>query len=407
MDKLAYGFWGCYFGMTALMLAGSAMAFNRSLHRISLNAGLSATASGLFVLAFLGALPIPDPDTLSRVLAHVAIAASSALAYLLFSIVGALDDHQARRRAQCALAALALGGVALGWLLPAVRALAVGVGIAWWLGLVALGVALRSAWRGERLAWRAFFAVLFLLIVMIGLGLIALARGQVPWQVHAVSALAGTAYLTLMASALWVRYAYLIELNQIMAHGPSYDPVTRMRSHTETGQMIVNAFKHQRDQPMALGILFVSIGNLYALEKLHGTAAMNHALFVCAGRLRQVVPAQFESGRFGEDGFLLLLPECRDSGQLIKLAHRLGPRMAKAVTLNTSVDTTRRESEQTRWRADLGIGVLMVSDPAAKVSATLATARAMSCTAMSYASRVAWFDHASGEAVELPSPRTS
>ncbi|MDP2816816.1 MAG: diguanylate cyclase [Polaromonas sp.] len=407
MDKLAYGFWGCYFGTTALMLAGSAMAFNRSLHRISLNAALSATASGFFVLAFLGALPISDPDSLSRFLAHVAIAASSALAYLLFSIVGALDNRKARRRTQWALVALALGGVALGWLLPAAHALAVGVGIAWWQGLVALGVALRSAWRGDRLAWQAFFAVLFLLIAMIGLGLIALARGQMPWQVHAVSALAGTAYLSLMASALWVRYSYQIELNQIMAQGPSYDPVTRMRSHSETGQMLVSAFKRRRDQPTALGMLVVSIGNLYTLEKLHGTAAMNHALFVCAGRLRQVTPAQVELGRFGEDGFLLLLPECSDSGQLIKLAHRLGPRMAKAVTLNTSLDSTKRESEQTRWRADLGIGVLMVSDPTAKVSVTLATARAMSRTAMSYASRVAWFDHASGEAVELPVLRPS
>lgn len=402
MDKLAYGFWGCYFGTTALMLAGSAMAFNRSLHRISLNAALSATASGFFVLAFLGVLPISDPDSLSRFLAHVAIAASTVLAYLLFSIVGALDKRQVRQRTQWALAALALGGAALGWLLPVVYALAIGVGIAWWLGLVALGVALRSAWRGDRLAWRAFFGVLFMLIAMIGLSLIAMARGQVPWQVHAVSALAGTAYLTLMASALWVRYSYLIELNQIMAHGPSYDPVTRMRSHSETGQMIGTAFKRQRDQPSALGMLVVSIGNLYALEKLHGTAAANHALFVCAGRLRLAAPAQFELGRFGEDGFLLLLPDCRDSGQLIKLAHRLGSRMAKSVSLNTSLDTTRRESEQTRWQADLGVGVLMVSDPAAKVSVTLATARAMSRTAMSYASRVAWFDHASGEAVELP-----
>lgn len=407
MDKLAYGFWGCYFGTTALMLAGSAVAFNRSLHRISLNAALSATASGFFVLAFLGALPISDPDTLSRFLAHVAIAAATVLAYLLFSIVGALDSGKTRRRTQWALAALALGGVALGWQLPAVHALALGVGIAWWLGLVALGVAVRSAWRGDRLAWRAFFGVLSLLIAMVGLGLIALARGQLPWQVHAVSALAGTAYLTLMASALWVRYTYLIELNQIMAHGPSYDPVTRMRSHSETGQMLVSAFKRRRDQPSALGMLVVSIGNLYALEKLHGTAAANHALFICAGRLRLAVPAQFELGRFGEDGFLLLLPECKDSGQLIRLAHRLGARLAKWVTLNTSLDNTKRESEQTRWRANIGIGVLMVSDPSAKVSVTLATARAMSRTAMSYASRVAWFDQASGEAVELPVLRAS
>jgi hypothetical protein len=48
MDKLAFGFWGVYFGTAVLMLAGSALAFAPSLRRISLNAGLAATASSFF-----------------------------------------------------------------------------------------------------------------------------------------------------------------------------------------------------------------------------------------------------------------------------------------------------------------------------------------------------------------------
>lgn len=52
-----------------------------------------------------------------------------------------------------------------------------------------------------------------------------------------------------MASVLWTRYSYLIELNQVMAHGPSYDPVTRMRSHSETGNMVGAAFKHYTTNP--------------------------------------------------------------------------------------------------------------------------------------------------------------
>ncbi len=402
MDKLAYGFWGCYFGTTALMLAGAGVGFTRSLHRISLNAALSAAASSFFVIAFLGGLPIADEDTLLRFLAHVAMAVSIILAYLLFSIVGALDRRRARRATQLALALLGAGGVILGWQLPPAQALALGVGIAGWLGLAALGVALRSAWRGDRLAWRAVFGVFFMLVAMLGLSWIALARGQVPWQLHAVSALSGTAYLVMMASALWVRYSYLIELKQIMAHGPSYDPVTRLRSHTETGQMLGNAFRRQHDEPTLLGVLVVSIGNLYALENLHGKAAVNHALFVCAGRLRRAVPRDVELGRFGEDGFVLLMRDCRDSGNLIKLAHLVAARLGKSVVLNTSLDEARRESEQTRWRADIGVGVVMVNGRHDTVAGTLATARAMSRTALSYASRVAWYDQGSGEAVELP-----
>ncbi|MGC1172664.1 GGDEF domain-containing protein [Polaromonas sp.] len=435
MDKLAFGFWGFYFGMTALMLAGAALAFVRSLHRISLNAGLSATASSFFVFAFLGGLPIEEEGTQARVLAHIAMAVSGFLAYLLFSILGLLDRRKVRHRTRLALAVLALGGMAVSWLLAPQQALMLGLVSAWSLGALAFGIAVRSAYRGDRLAWTAVLGVLFMLIGMAGLGWIALARGQAPWQVHAVSALAGTAYLITMAAALWTRYSYLIELHQVMTLGPSYDPVTRMRSHTETGQMLGDIFRGRRDEPVApgmsrgqdhpgpegadggrealhrpgrfVGVMVVSIGNLYALERLHGAAAVNHALFVCAGRLQRSVPAFVETGRFSADGFVLLIRNCSDSGQLVRLAHRLGARLSKSVTLNTSLDAARRESEQTRWQAEIGIGVLLVSDPAAKASGVLATCKAMSRAAMSYASRVAWFDHASGEAVELPVPETS
>ncbi|MDI1342244.1 GGDEF domain-containing protein [Polaromonas sp.] len=437
MDKLAFGFWGVYFGTATLMLAGSALGFSRSLHRISLNAGLSATASSFFVIAFLGGLPIEDEDTLARVLAHIAMLVSGFLAYLLFSILGLLRGRKGRLQTRLALTVLVLGVIAAGWLLPPVPSLALGLGFAWTLGVVALAVSLRSAYRGDRLAWTAVLGVFFMLVAMLGLGWIALVRGQEAWPVHAVSALAGTAYLVTMAAALWTRYSYLIELHQVMALGPSYDPVTRMRSHTETGQMVGDIFRRGREEPTGsdaagtpdadeageagevgaaadpapmaprrsgtvVGVMVVSIGNLYALERLHGMAAVNHALFVCAGRLRRAVPAYVEMGRFSADGFVLLLRDCKDSGQLIRLAHEVEARLSKSVVLNTSLDAARRESEQTRWRAEIGVGVLLVSDPVARASSVLAACKAMSRTAMSYASRVAWLDQTSGEAVELP-----
>ncbi len=117
MDKLAYGFWGCYFGITVLMLAGSVVTFTQSLHRISLNAALSATAASFFALAFLGGLPISNEDTLARFLTHVALSASAFLAYLLFSIVGAMARRKPRERTRLALVGLTVVGMAFSWLL--------------------------------------------------------------------------------------------------------------------------------------------------------------------------------------------------------------------------------------------------------------------------------------------------
>ncbi|MDO9404458.1 MAG: GGDEF domain-containing protein [Polaromonas sp.] len=401
MEKLAIGFWGCYFGTTALMLAGSALAYGKSLHRISINAAVSALASAFFVIAFLGWLPIANPDHLARFLAHVASIASSLLVYLLLSMLGVLRSPGVRRYAALALAVLALTLLGVGWALKPLQALALSSSGTLFLGVLGFVVCLRSALRGDRLAWAAVVGVGCMMVAVAGLSWIALARGGAPWQVHAIAALAATVYLTAMASVLWVRYAYLVELHRVMAHGPSYDPVTRMRSHSETGQLVGEVFKSFREQPAPLGVIVLTIANLYSLEKLHGQSAVNHALFVCAGRLRRLVPGHVEMGRLGNDGFLLMMRNCSESGQLIHLAQAVQKRLSKSVVLNTGSASTMVEAGQTPWNAEIGVGVLLVSQPEIRGPAAIAMGRGMSRTAMSYASRIAWYDRISGQIAEL------
>src|SRR5207253_6389515 len=132
--------------------------------------------------------------------------------------------------------------------------------------------------------------VSFMLVAVAGLTWIAFER-DVGWPVHAVSAVAGMAYLAVMAYALWARYSYLLELSEAMAQGPAYDPVTRMLSHSETSHMLNDVFVRRHGEVRVIGIIVISIANLYALENLHGRAAFNHALFICASRLRRCVPA--------------------------------------------------------------------------------------------------------------------
>ena len=405
MEQFVIGFWGSFFGATALMLAASAFAFRHALQRVARNAAVSALASALFVVAFLGGLPIEDADTLARLLAHIACSVSALLAYLLFSVLGVLRQPATRRSTIVALAALAGGVIGVGWLLPPLQALAWGVAMACLLGGVALFLSLLSAARGERLARVAVAGLCFMLVAVVGLSWIALDRAHVPWQVHAVSAMAATAYLASMAWVLWVRYFYLIELKEVLAHGPGYDPVTRMRTHAETGNMVGAAFKRFHDDPVPLGMVVVTIANLYMLEKLYGLAAVNHALFVCAGRLRRSLPGHVEMGRLGDDGFLLLQYNCRDSGALIKLGRGVQAHLSRSVVLNTGLTADSLEHPQkqrTRWAADVGVGVLRVSRADASAASAVAMGRGMARTAWSYPSRVAWFDEKSGEIVAMP-----
>jgi GGDEF domain-containing protein len=402
MDPLAIGFWGAFFGSVALMLAGSLAAFARSLHRVALAAALSAVVSALFVIAYLGWLPLADADTEMRLLAHIAVLTAVTLGLMLLAMLGLMRQPAPARRVRGGLIALGALVLGAGWALEAEPALALSSVMAFGLGAAMLVTCIRSARRGDRLAWVAVSGVSCMLVAVTGLSWIALHRQGVSWGVHAVSAAASVAYLATMATALWIRYSYLIELREVVAHGPSYDPITRMRSHAETGQMVGLAFFRQHeDISRPLGVAVISIGNLYTLENLHGRAALNHALFVCASRLRRCVPADVEMGRLGDDGFLLLVRSSAETQRLVQLGRLVAERLSRPVKLSTSAAPADLEEGQANWIAQVGVGILATTAQV-RPSAAVSMARAMSRTAWSYATRVAWHDQASGRIAELP-----
>ncbi|AEG93135.1 GGDEF domain-containing protein [Ramlibacter tataouinensis] len=404
MDKLVVGIWGAFFGTVALMLAASLVAFARSLHRVALTAALSALMSGVFAAAYLGALPVVRPQAEARWLAHVAAVCSTALGLMLLAMLGLMRDELQARRIRRVAAGLATGVLALGWLLDPFHALALSSLWSCGVGAAGLLLCLRGALRGDPLGWLAVAGVSFMLLAVVGLSWIALDRQGVPWPVHAASALAGMAYLATIATAMWARYSYLIELREVLAHGPNYDPVTRLRSHAETaGPMVGAAFFRHEGERRPVGVIAVSIGNLYALENLHGRAAANHALFVCASRLRRCVPAQVEMGRLGDDGFLLLMRNASDTEALLSLARQVGARLLRPVALTTGQQPRQLDNAGMQWVAEVGVGVLQAL-PMMRPSTAVSMARAMSRTAWTYPSRIAWFDRVTEQIAELPAP---
>ena len=402
MEKLIIGLWGCFFGMTVVILAGSVVAYLRGLHRVSMNAALTALFSALYAVAFLGGFAMGSAGSLARFLAHLTVLVAGFLTYQLLMTLSLLRTPDSRQRTAYALVGVCVVVLALGWLLSPLQALAVSSAVSCVLALFALATSLRSAVKGERLAWVAVVSVFCILVALAGFAWIALRRDQALLAVHVITAVAATLYVASLAHVMWTRYEYLIELHEVMAHGPGYDPVTRMRSHLETGQMVGDIFKGFRDKPSPMGVVVLTIANLYALEQLHGAPAVNNAFFVCAGRLRRWVPRQVEIGRLGKDGFLLIMQNCTDSKRVIDMARAVEVRLRRSVTLNTSREVSRLGTGSTVWVAEIGVGVLVVANPTAKGSEAISAALRMSRTAVSYTSKIAWFDHTSAEPVELP-----
>jgi GGDEF domain-containing protein len=399
MDPLAAGFWGAFFGTAALMLAISLAAFFRAGRRVALLAALSAVVSAAFVVAYLGWLPVEGAPE-ARLLAHVAILAAAILAPLLLSLLGLLRERAIVVRTIWLFTAIAVLVIGVGWILEPTEALVVSWISTFSIGTVMMVIALRATARGNRLARTTVAGMSLMLLALGGLSWIALERSG-SWPVHALSALASMGFLSVMAYATWERFSYLLELSEVMAHGPSYDPVTRMRSHSETGQMVGDIFFHRDAEERPVGVLAVCIGNLYALENLHGRAAFNHALFICAGRLRRCVPQTVEMGRLGEDGFLLLTRSMEDLRGLEQLARDLRDRLTRPVNLSIGRSPGRIDARATGWVADVGIGVLSTTTKVRPAQA-VGTVRAMARTAWTYATRIAFFDDKAGQIAELP-----
>ena len=402
MEKLIYGLWGCFFGLTTVILVGSLVAYLRSLHRIAVNAALTAVASAFYVLAFLGGSSVNNADMLARFLAHLTMLVAGFLTYQLLISLSLLKAPGAVVRVSFGLAGLCAIVLGLGWSLSPLQALAVSSAASCLLALFALAISLRNALKGERMAWVAVVSVFCILVALAGFASIALYREKPLLTVHVITAVAATFYVASLAYVIWTRYVYLIELHEVMAHGPGYDPVTRMRSHQETGQMVGSIFKDFRNKPSPMGVVVLTIANLYSLEQLHGVAAVNNAFFVCAGRLRRWVPRQVEMGRLGTDGFVLIMQNCTDSKHAIDLARAVESRLRRSVKLNTSREVSKLGAGNTVWVAEIGVGVLMVANPESRGSDAVAMGRRLARTAVSYASRLAWFDHSSGETIELP-----
>ncbi|MBK6007701.1 diguanylate cyclase [Ramlibacter ginsenosidimutans] len=398
MDNVAAGAWGAFFCTATLMLVVSLAAFRRSHRRVALMAGLTALFSALFVAAFLGWLPVQGAAE-ARVLSHVAVIVAVTMALMLLSTLGVLRQDVGGRKPVALLVGLGAAVLAASWLLEPPQALALGSLCAFGVGAAMLVIAARGALRGDNQGWAAVAAIACMLVAVAGLGWIALTR-TTAWPVHALSAFAGVAFLCVIGSVLWARYSYLLELSHVLAHGPSYDPVTRMRSHVETGQMVGDVFFHRDAEARPIGVLAICLANLYALENLHGRAASNHALFVCAARLRRCVPQNVEMGRLGEDGFLLLLPNMGDVETLAQLARQIRDRLVRPVSLSTTRDPDALVHPETAWLAEVGIGVLATSTKL-RPSHAISTARAMARTAWSYRTRMAFFDQQLGQIAEL------
>ena len=402
-ENLAVGLWGCFYGGSLLVLCGAIYAWSHSMRRIGVNASLSAVGPAFVATAFLGGFPINDHSDLLRLLAYLTTLVGALLVYQLLNILGEVDALPRRRRVKFVLLVTVLAATSASWSLSPDNALLMCGLVGFSMAIYGLCQSVRKALRGYRLVWLAILAVSAVTASYMGLLFGVLYPEQwMPW-LRTASAAAALLFVVALAAINALRYAYLLERKKIMEYSPAFDPITTLPTRSETGQMVQRIFDKRPLGTEPLGVIFLTVANLYTLQQLYGISAVNSALFLLVGRIKRTLPLRVEVGRLGFDGFLLIMRGCIDSGRLISLALKLNRRLHQLAILQTNPAPHQLETAHTVWTAQIGIGVLHVLDLETSSLDAITMARNMSRTAMSYPGKVAWFDQASGTITELPS----
>jgi GGDEF domain-containing protein len=386
MDALAAAFWGGFFTIATFMLAAAIGAAVRGFWRVAAVGVTYSVVPALFVCAYIGLLPIHNDATYQRVLAHVTVFGSVVLTSQLLLLLRGYRKPTADQQVSLLLLLVGCGVLVVTWPMQPIWGLWAASAYAFVQGLGLIGLALVKASRGNSVAWLSVAGIVLALVSQGSLLWIAVHPSRVPVEVHGLAATSSLGYVAIMGWALWMRYIHALQLKQVLVQGPSFDPVTRLPSHAQAGRLVGSFLRGGAVQH--LGVVAVSLANLAPLEGLQGRAAYNHALFVCAGRLRRAAPLGAQVGRLGDDGFLMLMRT--DDAELLKhLAAKLRRSLTQPINVGADLDAGEVQAVPTEWVAEVGIGITLSAQPDAAGSA-VATARALSRAALAAQGRIVY-----------------
>jgi diguanylate cyclase (GGDEF)-like protein len=106
------------------------------------------------------------------------------------------------------------------------------------------------------------------------------------------------------------------------AHLAGHDPLTGVRNRRSIGDEAARAVKAARRYARPLGVLYVDLDRLKSVNEAYGEGAGDRYLAIVAAALSRALRETDTVGRWGDDEFLVLLPETGSDGAAI-VAERL------------------------------------------------------------------------------------
>jgi hypothetical protein len=256
---------------------------------------------------------------------------------------------------------------------------------------LALWLAVRAAQRGDSLAWGLAAGCLLALPAQVGLYHMALARNRPSIGLQAAVAFVALASIVLTALMIWRRSRQIRHLYQ--RRSPDRDPASGLFSSLAMLQKIVASQRNRRRTSGDGALMAVMLFEPGSLLAQIGHSGLNELYGELALRMQRHTGIINPAGRYYDRCFLVLFETMHSPRWLRTLS------LGVAASLRQPIELTSLSGERILVSADIGIGIIHVSDGAKNVDELVHEAQAVAAAARSMPSRAALFDPVTRQAV--------
>jgi GGDEF domain-containing protein len=260
---------------------------------------------------------------------------------------------------------------------------------------LALWLAVRAAQRGDSLAWGLAAGCLLALPAQLGLYYVALARNRPSLDLQAAVAFAALISILLTGMMIWRRSRQVRHLYQRQAS--DRDPASGLFNSLAMLQKIITSQCNRRKTGGDGALMAVMLFEPESLLAQIGHSGLNELYRELALRMRRHTGIINPAGRYYDRCFLVLFETMHSPRWLRTLS------LGVAASLRQPVELTSLSGERLQVSADIGVGIIHVSEGIKNVDELVHEAQAVAAAARSMPSRAALFDPVTRRAVAAES----
>jgi GGDEF domain-containing protein len=217
--------------------------------------------------------------------------------------------------------------------------------------VLALTLALRAYWKGDRFARPMAWACVALIFAVVGIHAMALRTIDGNFALQAVSAIAIVGYLVGSGLAIWRRNTEYLRMRRALSLHQEKDLLTQLWTGEALAQRVDKTIARARRNRIETAIVCIQVFNASQLRQDLGDNAVEQLIYNFAARVRHNAGSSNELGRYDDNSFVVLVENVKQPSALRTLGLRLAGGTRRPYMINP------RSSAPRQFSADIGVGI--------------------------------------------------